>query len=523
MEKFSKTAVLTLAAALLAALLTVFPSAAKTPVISLNPQSVNWPDNAPAAVYSCRCSNENTEYGTEFSREWYFFYNGMDFPAGYVIEEPSKFPFGDFDKEGSGFVGTTIMLANPGKGLDGVEIYCVVKSDETHFAESTRATILVSDPAYTPAPPEFTSVPSEISATAGKPFTIECSYLQNAQGAHTPIWYETPNGKLEEIKAILDAPAKNSITLTENKPGDYYYVLGVEVQTADGMNASISYSSPIHVTVTKQGEEQPEQGAGLEIIDMPKKTSYFLGDAVSLKGLRVRYYTDMGFADVVDGKGMGVSPTTLTKYGNNRITLIYEGQTVSFDVFVEGAPAIPHSDSVTFPEGAVKTGTPVTLSVTAHSTDGGSLTYQWYSTTVNDISTIMAIFPDETVTDVTGPFLTVPQTEGTVYYAVAVWTTRASGLSQPVYSDLIPVTYEKDSPVTGDQSGSQPGTGKQPDGTNEAPSTKSPENGKDSAEPTVPLRTVIIVGLGVLASILVIVVAAVLIGRVNAKEKMNGR
>ncbi|MBR5767989.1 MAG: bacterial Ig-like domain-containing protein, partial [Clostridia bacterium] len=383
MKALSKIAVIAVAAALLTAMLTVFPAAAKTPVISLNPQSVRWPATAKAAVYSCRCSNENTEYGPEFEREWYFFYNGMDFAAKDVFAKPIDYPFGDFDKDGSGFVGTTIMIANPGKGLEGTEIYCVVKSDDSHFAESTHATILFDSAAISSEAPEFTSVPAEITATAGKSFTITCDYTYQGQCSTTPMWYETPNGKLENIQLIMDAGEKKSFTDKRNSPGDYYYVFAVELESLNGKDTSISYSSPIHVRVKAGGGEQSEQSVGLEITSLPKKTSYFLGDTLSLKGLVVRYYTDLGFQDIKDGKGMGVSPTTLTKFGTNRITLIYEGLTTYFDVEVEGAPAIPLIDSLS-PGVTEKLGTPVTLSVGAHSTDGGTLTYQWYSSNVDD-------------------------------------------------------------------------------------------------------------------------------------------
>lgn len=84
----------------------------------------------------------------------------------------------------------------------------------------------------------------------------------------------------------------------------------------------------------------------------------------------------------------------------------------------------------------------ITLFTNAASSDGGTLEYQWYSTTVDDIATICAIDGE------TGTTFTPPQTLGVVYYCYAVWNVKSDARSQPVYSRLIRVEfYEKISTV----------------------------------------------------------------------------
>ena len=80
------------------------------------------------------------------------------------------------------------------------------------------------------------------------------------------------------------------------------------------------------------------------------------------------------------------------------------------------------------------------LVVTATSPDSGTLTYQWYRTTINEISTIMAI--DEETNLSYSP----PQTVGTVYYCVAVWNNQDGIQSEPVYSNLVKVTFTEPPP-----------------------------------------------------------------------------
>ena len=83
----------------------------------------------------------------------------------------------------------------------------------------------------------------------------------------------------------------------------------------------------------------------------------------------------------------------------------------------------------------------ITLYSDATSPDGGTLEYQWYSTTVNDIATIRAI--DEA----TGGTYTPPQKVGVVYYCYAVWNVKSGARSNPVYSRLIRVEYAEAEPT----------------------------------------------------------------------------
>lgn len=84
----------------------------------------------------------------------------------------------------------------------------------------------------------------------------------------------------------------------------------------------------------------------------------------------------------------------------------------------------------------------IMLFTNAVSSDGGTLEYQWYSTTINDIATIRAI------DDETGTTFTPPQTVGVVYYCYAVWNIKSGTKSQPVYSRLIRVEFCEENHTT---------------------------------------------------------------------------
>ena len=92
------------------------------------------------------------------------------------------------------------------------------------------------------------------------------------------------------------------------------------------------------------------------------------------------------------------------------------------------------------PDCYIETGNSLILFTNASSQDGGTLEYQWYSTSVGEISTIRAIDGETEKT------FRVPEILGVRWYCYAVWNTSPSGLkSSPVYSRLIRVEfYEKE-------------------------------------------------------------------------------
>lgn len=84
----------------------------------------------------------------------------------------------------------------------------------------------------------------------------------------------------------------------------------------------------------------------------------------------------------------------------------------------------------------------IELFTNATSPNGGKLEYQWYSTTVRNMSSIRAI------SRATRTSYTVPEVPGVVYYCYAVWNVQSNGeKSSPVYSRLIRVEYEEREPT----------------------------------------------------------------------------
>lgn len=77
-----------------------------------------------------------------------------------------------------------------------------------------------------------------------------------------------------------------------------------------------------------------------------------------------------------------------------------------------------------------------TLSVIAASSDGGALTYQWYSAPDSSAQSMIPI-----AGAVNSSYKPSPRKEGTTYYRVAVMTVQNGTASQPFFSSTVPVTF----------------------------------------------------------------------------------
>ena len=75
------------------------------------------------------------------------------------------------------------------------------------------------------------------------------------------------------------------------------------------------------------------------------------------------------------------------------------------------------------------------LSIQATSSDGGTITYQWYSAATNSTAAMKAI------PGATNSSYKPEQTEGTTYYRVSVQLTGNGTTSDPYYSNTVPVTF----------------------------------------------------------------------------------
>ena len=136
------------------------------------------------------------------------------------------------------------------------------------------------------------------------------------------------------------------------------------------------------------------------------------------------------------------SSTNTNTNNTNNTTGGNNNQTTGTDLGNDGLTTKTPNINAAPQSARLKKGETCTLTVQATSPNNGELSYQWYSTNVNNRG--MAT-PIEGATNAS---YTPTQTEGTMYYCVAVMNTREGVTSEPVYTDLAEVSFEPEATPT---------------------------------------------------------------------------
>ena len=127
---------------------------------------------------------------------------------------------------------------------------------------------------------------------------------------------------------------------------------------------------------------------------------------------------------------------------NNNTTTGNNDQTTGTDLSNDGLTTKTPNINLAPQSTRLKKGETCTLTVQATSPNNGELSYQWYSTNVNNRGMATPI------DGATNASYTPTQTEGTMYYCVAVMNTREGVTSEPVYTDLAEVSFEPEATPT---------------------------------------------------------------------------
>ena len=99
--------------------------------------------------------------------------------------------------------------------------------------------------------------------------------------------------------------------------------------------SSSSETSSSENTTTSKPEETSK--STLQIVQLPNKTVYNIGETLDLTGLKVNIVTSDGIIISQDGKELSVSPTKFDSEGEKKIQVKYQGLTATFKITVNPA------------------------------------------------------------------------------------------------------------------------------------------------------------------------------------------
>ena len=317
--------------------LSLMPSAGfadDLPVISNDPQNLRWPEGSDA-YYQCKVENDPGH--EKFLYQWYIVYNNVIYNAsGYSSSDPWLSYCDPSKGMGVGGIGNVFYISGIKSGLNGAEIYCIVKTpDNKYFEESAHAVIMVGDDNMF-TPPEI-SVPHMVKCKQDEYVELFCDARPTSGNVSEKgdnlyyLWYETSNGKLFDIIAVDRGADDEPIFVPDTSvPGWYYYVCGVE-DRADDAHTNQSYSSVITLVVTEK-----ESVTGIGISQLPDKMEYRDGEYIDLTGLEVTVTTNYGYSGHNHFDVVSYSPK-VAEYvpgGVVTVTVSFDEGDVSFDIAV---------------------------------------------------------------------------------------------------------------------------------------------------------------------------------------------
>ena len=215
-------------------------AASEEPVITLQPQSPNYPEYS-VAIYTVKAE------GTNLQATWYMEWLGKtdtisDIGGAMQDWEPyAGESYGARKLDDNTFI---FVFEGIEYDLDGAYIWCVIE-DGHYSVTSQKNRISVGNEIM---PPEIVSIPSELTVEQGDLAEIRCVAKTTDGSELSFLWYETDTGKLEDIRAVnRGTETADYLICDTDNVGTRNYICLVE-----SVNGGMTYSSVVPVTVTEK-------------------------------------------------------------------------------------------------------------------------------------------------------------------------------------------------------------------------------------------------------------------------------
>ena len=210
------------------------------PVITLQPQSPNYPQYS-VAIYTVKAE------GTNLQATWYMEWLGKTYTIsdiGGTVQPWEAYAgeaYGSRKLDDNTFI---FVFEGIEYDLDGAYIWCVIE-DGHYGVTSQKNRISVGNENM---PPEIVSIPTGLTVEQGDLAEIRCVAKSTDDSQLSYLWYETDTGKRENIRAVNRGEETNDTMVCDtDNVGARNYLCMVE-----SANGGMTYSSVVTVTVTEK-------------------------------------------------------------------------------------------------------------------------------------------------------------------------------------------------------------------------------------------------------------------------------
>ena len=215
-------------------------AAPEAPVITMQPQSPNYPEYS-VAIYTVKAT------GTNLTATWYIEYQGKTYNASQIggsmqpWEAYAGESYGAKKLDNNAFC---FVFEGIEDELSGAEIWCEIE-DGHYNVVSQVGHITVGNYG---SPPEILSIPASITVKRGEEAEIRCIAKSSDGSQLNFLWYETGTGKFEDMQAIDRGAETGDYMFCDTRTvGTRYYVCGI---TTSG--GGMAYSSMVEVNVVAE-------------------------------------------------------------------------------------------------------------------------------------------------------------------------------------------------------------------------------------------------------------------------------
>lgn len=231
---------------LLVGLLTVPALAAPAePVITLQPQSPNYPQYS-VAMYTVKAT------GSNLTATWYLEWQGITYDTSGIggamqpWEAYAGESYGSRQLDSNTFA---FIFEGIEADLDGAHIWCVLE-DGHYSVTSQKARISIGNEN---TPPTIVDIPSAITVEQGAMAELRVIATSPDGSQLTYLWYESDTGRIEDIRAVNRGTETSDFLICDTSaPGVRNYICFIDTSAG-----GFAYTSFVTVTVTPKAAVAP--------------------------------------------------------------------------------------------------------------------------------------------------------------------------------------------------------------------------------------------------------------------------
>ena len=338
-----------------------------------------------------------------------------------------------------GQTSNTYQIAAVDASYNGAAFYCFVQNAAGSTQSLTCTVTVLSKPA-------LTQDVSTTSQTLTEGDTI--ALTAGATGAAAIQWYyKVGDGAPNPISGATTASLSVAATMEYNGADIYcQFVNDAGAVTTSFCRITVNAKPSAPVTTKDPTGEVVAEGGQAVFIARADNTKTYVWRIISADGSQYYDYTAARTVfptlSISGGDTERITLTNIPLDMNGwKVACLFQGdggETLSGEAGITVQKRTASLSIITQPIGgtmAVDENPNFVLSIQATSSDGGTLSYQWYSATTNSTAAMKAI------AGATNSSYKPEQTEGTTYYRVSVTLTTNGVASDPYFSNTVPVTF----------------------------------------------------------------------------------